>query len=157
MTMPIRVPRKREGSRAKSTARRPWRGTARQTAACARPRCIGSDLAAVLIRRARKLYANEARCRVGQHCGRAGLQQQRAVFERVRLAPFHSTKAAFKLHTLQDLSRSIPAFIHVSASCTMSMCWTSCRWRLDPSTSWIALTWTSSVQTVKGCVLSCSW
>jgi len=38
----------------------------------------------------------------------------RLMFELVRLAPFRSTKAAIKLHTLLDLRGAIPAFIHIS-------------------------------------------
>ena len=51
-------------------------------------------------------------------------------------APFRSTKAAIKLHTLLDLRGAIPAFIHISDGklLRMSMCWTSCPWRLGPST-----------------------
>ena len=76
---------------------------------------IWSDLAAVLIRRARKLYANES----------LGVELNNTVYaldsSTIDLclsvfdwAPFRSTKAAVKLHTLLDLRGSIPAFIHVS-------------------------------------------
>jgi hypothetical protein len=76
---------------------------------------IWSDLAAVLIRRARKLYANES----------LGVELNNTVYaldsSTIDLclsvfdwAPFRSTKAAIKLHTLLDLRGSIPAFIHVS-------------------------------------------
>jgi hypothetical protein len=76
---------------------------------------IWSDLAAVLIRRARKLYANES----------LGVELDNTVYaldsSTIDLclsvfdwAPFRSTKAAVKLHTLLDLRGSIPAFIHVS-------------------------------------------
>jgi hypothetical protein len=76
---------------------------------------IWSDLTAVLIRRARKLYANES----------LGVELDNTVYaldsSTIDLclslfdwAPFRSTKAAVKLHTLLDLRGSIPAFIHVS-------------------------------------------
>jgi hypothetical protein len=76
---------------------------------------IWSDLAAVLIRRARKLYASES----------LGVELDDTVYaldsSTIDLclsvfdwAPFRSTKAAVKLHTLLDLRGSIPAFIHVS-------------------------------------------
>ena len=76
---------------------------------------IWSDLAAVLIRRARKLYANEL----------LGVELDNTVYaldsstidlclSLFAWAPFRSTKAAIKLHTLLDLRGSIPAFIHVS-------------------------------------------
>ena len=77
---------------------------------------IWSDLAAVLIRRARKLYASESAL---------GLDLDNTVYaldsSTVDLclslfawAPFRSTKAAIKLHTLLDLRGAIPAFIHIS-------------------------------------------
>ena len=77
---------------------------------------IWSDLAALLIRRARKLYANESAL---------GLDLDNTVYaldsSTVDLclslfawAPFRSTKAAIKLHTLLDLRGAIPAFIHIS-------------------------------------------
>ena len=76
---------------------------------------IWSDLAAVLIRRARKLYANES----------LGVELDNTVYaldsSTIDLclslfdwAPFRSTKAAIKLHTLLDLRGAIPAFIHIS-------------------------------------------
>jgi uncharacterized protein DUF4372/DDE family transposase len=76
---------------------------------------IWSGLTAVLIRRARKLYANES----------LGVELDNTVYaldsSTIDLclslfdwAPFRSTKAAVKLHTLLDLRGSIPAFIHVS-------------------------------------------
>jgi transposase len=74
-----------------------------------------SDLAALLIRRARKLYANES----------LGVDLDNTVYaldsSTIDLclslfdwAPFQSTKAAIKLHTLLDLRGAIPAFIHIS-------------------------------------------
>jgi len=76
---------------------------------------LWSDLAAVLIRRARKLYASES----------LGVELDNTVYaldsSTIDLclslfdwAPFRSTKAAVKLHTLLDLRGSIPAFIHIS-------------------------------------------
>jgi len=76
---------------------------------------IWSDLATVLIRRARKLYASES----------LGVDLDNTVYaldsSTVDLclslfdwAPFRSTKAAIKLHTLLDLRGAIPAFIHIS-------------------------------------------
>ena len=76
---------------------------------------IWSDLAGVLIRRARKLYASES----------LGIELDNTVYaldsSTIDLclslfdwAPFRSTKAAIKLHTLLDLRGSIPAFIHIS-------------------------------------------
>ena len=76
---------------------------------------IWSDLAAVLIRQARKLYVNEP----------LGIELNSTVYaldaSTIDLclslfdwAPFRSTKAAIKLHTLLDLRGAIPAFIHIS-------------------------------------------
>jgi hypothetical protein len=75
---------------------------------------IWSDLAAVLIRRARKLYLDED----------LALDLENTVYALdattidpcMRLfdwAPFRKAKAAVKLHTLLDLRGSIPAFIHI--------------------------------------------
>ena len=76
---------------------------------------IWSDLAALLIRRARKLYRDED----------LGLDLINTVYaldattidlclSLFDWAPFRSTKAAVKMHTLLDLRGSIPAFIHIS-------------------------------------------
>ncbi len=76
---------------------------------------IWADLAAVLIRRARKLYANDS----------LGVELDNTVYaldsSTIDLclslfdwAPFRSTKAAIKLHTLLDLRGAIPTFIHIS-------------------------------------------
>ena len=76
---------------------------------------IWSNLAAVLIRRARKLYANDS----------LGVELDNTVYaldsSTIDLclslfdwAPFRATKAAIKLHTLLDLRGAIPAFIHIS-------------------------------------------
>ncbi|HEY8096532.1 MAG TPA: IS4 family transposase [Methylobacter sp.] len=76
---------------------------------------IWSDLAVLLIRRARKLYVDED----------LGLDLTNTVYaldsttidlclSLFDWAPFRSTKAAVKMHTLLDLRGAIPAFIHVS-------------------------------------------
>ena len=76
---------------------------------------IWSDLAAVLIRRARKLYSGDS----------LGVDLDNTVYaldsstvdlclSLFEWAPFRSTKAAIKLHTLLDLRGAIPAFIHIS-------------------------------------------
>jgi len=76
---------------------------------------IWSDLAALLIRRARKLYRDED----------LGLDLTNTVYaldattidlclSLFDWAPFRSTKAAVKMHTLLDLRGAIPAFIHIS-------------------------------------------
>jgi Domain of unknown function (DUF4372)/Transposase DDE domain len=76
---------------------------------------IWSDLAAVLIRRARKLYTDTD----------LGLDLSNTVYaldattidlclSLFEWAPFRRTKAAIKLHTLLDLRGAIPAFIHIS-------------------------------------------
>jgi hypothetical protein len=77
---------------------------------------IWSDLAAVLIRRARKLYASESALGVDLDNTVYALDSSTidlclSLFE---WAPFRSTKAAIKLHTLLDLRGAIPAFIHIS-------------------------------------------
>src|SRR3989442_7433299 len=74
---------------------------------------IWSDLAALLIRRARKLYQGED----------LGLDLTITVYaldattidlclSLFDWAPIRSTKAAVKMHTLLDLRGAIPAFIH---------------------------------------------
>ena len=76
---------------------------------------IWSDLAALLIRRARKLYCTED----------LGLELANTVYaldsttidlclSLFDWAPFRTTKAAVKMHTLLDLRGIIPAFIHIS-------------------------------------------
>lgn len=76
---------------------------------------IWADIAAVLIRRARKLYVNDD----------VGLDLANTVYaldsttidlclSLFPWADFRSTKAAVKMHTLLDLRGSIPDFIHVS-------------------------------------------
>jgi len=76
---------------------------------------IWADVAAVLVRRARKLYCKEP----------FGIELDATVYAldatTIDLclsvfdwAPFRSTKAAVKMHTLLDLRGNIPAFIHIS-------------------------------------------
>ncbi|MHB8742695.1 MAG: IS4 family transposase [Sulfuricaulis sp.] len=76
---------------------------------------IWSDLAAVLIRRARKLYASEALAAELDNTVYAldasTIDLCLSLFD---WASFRSTKGAVKLHTLLDLRGAIPAFIHIS-------------------------------------------
>jgi hypothetical protein len=76
---------------------------------------IWSDLAAVLIRRARKLYAREPLAvelnNTVYALDSSTIDLCLSLFD---WAPFRSTKAAIKLHTLLDLRGAIPAFIHIS-------------------------------------------
>ena len=76
---------------------------------------IWSDLAALFIRRARKLYREED----------LGLDLSNTVYaldattidlclSLFDWAPFRRTKAAVKMHTLLDLRGAIPTFIHIS-------------------------------------------
>lgn len=76
---------------------------------------IWAEVAEALIRRARKLYCGED----------LGLDLNNTVYaldsttidlclSLFEWAPFRTTKAAIKLHTLLDLRGSIPAFIHIS-------------------------------------------
>ena len=76
---------------------------------------VWADLAALLIKKARKLYASED----------LGLELNNTVYaldattidlclSLFDWAPFRTAKAAVKLHTLLDLRGSIPAFIHIS-------------------------------------------
>ena len=76
---------------------------------------LWSDVAALLIRRARKLYRDED----------VGLDLTNTVYaldattidlclSLFEWAPFRSTKAAVKMHTLLDLRGAIPTFIHIS-------------------------------------------
>ena len=77
---------------------------------------IWSDLAALLIRRARKLYASESA--FGVELGNTVYALDSSTIDLClslfAWAPFRSTKAAIKLHTLLDLRGAIPAFIHIS-------------------------------------------
>ena len=76
---------------------------------------IWSDLAAVLIRRARKLYSGDA---LGVDLANTVYALDSSTIDLCwslfEWAPFRSTKAAIKLHTLLDLRGAIPAFIHIS-------------------------------------------
>ena len=76
---------------------------------------IWSDLAAVLIRRARKLYAHESLAvdldNTVYALDSSTVDLCLSLFD---WAPFRSTKAAIKLHTLLDLRGAIPTFIHIS-------------------------------------------
>lgn len=76
---------------------------------------LWAEVAALLIRRARKLYGNE----------RFGIELDNTVYaldattidlclSLFPWAPFRSAKAAVRLHTLLDLRGPIPAFIHIS-------------------------------------------
>ena len=60
-------------------------------------------------------------------------------------APFRSSKAAVKLHTLLDLRGNIPSFSSsATARCMTSIFSTSCCRNPVPSMSWTAVTWLSS-------------
>jgi hypothetical protein len=76
---------------------------------------IWFDLATLLIRRARKLYASDS---LGVELGNTVYALDSTTIDLCLSlfdwAPFRSTKAAIKLHTLLDLRGSIPAFIHIS-------------------------------------------
>ncbi len=74
-----------------------------------------ADVAALLIRRARKLYANEAFS--VDLAGTVYALDSTTIDLCLSLFPwadFRSTKAAVKMHTLLDLRGNIPSFIHVS-------------------------------------------
>jgi Transposase DDE domain/Domain of unknown function (DUF4372) len=78
---------------------------------------IWADLAAVLIRRASQLYADEPLGLDVNIAGKVYALDSSTVDLCLSLfdwAPFRSTKAAIKLHTLLDLRGNIPAFIHIS-------------------------------------------
>ncbi|MES2228300.1 MAG: IS4 family transposase [Pseudomonadota bacterium] len=77
---------------------------------------IWSDLAALLIRRARKLYASDAALSLDLDNTVYALDSSTIdlCLSLFAWAPFRSTKAAIKLHTLLDLRGAIPAFIHIS-------------------------------------------
>jgi hypothetical protein len=102
--MGFRTPVKRS-TLADANERRDWR--------------IWSDLAALLIKRARRLYCNDS----------FGVELDSTVYaldattidlclSLFPWAPFRSTKAAVKLHTLLDLRGNIPTFIHISDGIT---------------------------------------
>ena len=78
---------------------------------------IWADFAAVLIRRATKLYANEPLGLDVNIAGKVYALDSSTIDLCLSLfdwAPFRSTKAAIKLHTLLDLRGAIPSFIHIS-------------------------------------------
>ena len=78
---------------------------------------IWADFAAVLIRRATKLYADEPLGLDVDIAGKVYALDSSTIDLCLSLfdwAPFRATKAAIKLHTLLDLRGSIPSFIHIS-------------------------------------------
>jgi hypothetical protein len=78
---------------------------------------IWADFAAVLIRRANKLYANEPLGLDVNVAGKVYALDSSTIDLCLSLfgwAPFRTTKAAIKLHTLLDLRGNIPSFIHIS-------------------------------------------
>ena len=76
---------------------------------------IWSDFAALLIRRARKLYS---KCDLGLDLSNTVYALDSTTIDLClslfEWASFRSTKAAVKMHTLLDLRGNIPTFIHVS-------------------------------------------
>jgi hypothetical protein len=93
----------RRATLAEANERRDWR--------------IWSDLAAVLIRHAHKLYVDEPLGLDVNILGRVYALDATTIDLCLSLfdwAPFRSTKAAIKLHTLLDLRGAIPSFIHIS-------------------------------------------
>ena len=78
---------------------------------------IWADFAAVLIRRATKLYADEPLGLDVDIAGKVYALDSSTIDLCLSLfdwAPFRSTKAAIKLHTLLDLRGCIPSFIRIS-------------------------------------------
>ena len=78
---------------------------------------IWADLAALLIKRANKLYANEPLGLDVHIAGKVYALDSSTIDLCLSLfnwAPFRTTKAAVKLHTLLDLRSNIPSFIHIS-------------------------------------------
>ena len=78
---------------------------------------IWADFAAVLIRRANKLYADEPLGLDVNIAGKVYALDSSTIDLCLSLfdwAPFRATKAAIKLHTLLDLRGAIPSFIHIS-------------------------------------------
>lgn len=75
---------------------------------------IWADVAALLIRRARKLYSD---CDLGLDLDNTVYALDATTIDLCLSlfdwAPFRQTKAAVKLHTLLDLRGAIPAFIHI--------------------------------------------
>jgi hypothetical protein len=76
---------------------------------------IWFDLATLLIRRARKLYANDSlNVELDSTVYALDSSTVDLCLSLFDWAPFRSTKAAIKLHTLLDLRGNIPAFIYIS-------------------------------------------
>ena len=78
---------------------------------------IWADLASVLIRRANQLYRDESLGLDVEINARVYALDSSTIDLCLALfdwAPFRSTKAAIKLHTLLDLRGNIPSFIHIS-------------------------------------------
>lgn len=76
---------------------------------------IWAELAELLIRRARKLYASEPLAvELGNTVYCLDSTTIDLCLSLFGWAPFRATKAAVKVHTLLDARGSIPAFIHVS-------------------------------------------
>ena len=97
---------------------------------------IYQALAMRLIGRARQLYVNEPISSdldaTVYALDAPTIELCLSLFDR---APFRSTKAAVKMHTLLDLRGNIPSFIHISdGKMSMSMCSTSCPSKRAPST-----------------------
>jgi len=93
----------RRSTLANANERRDWR--------------IWADLAAVLIRRANKLYADEPLGLDVNIAGKVYALDSSTIDLCLSLfnwAPFRTTKAAIKLHTLLDLRGCIPSLIHIS-------------------------------------------
>ena len=76
---------------------------------------IWADVAALLIRRARKLYSD---CDLGLELANTVYALDATTIDLClslfEWAPFRKTKGAIKLNTLLDLRGAIPAFIHIS-------------------------------------------
>ena len=91
---------------------------------------IWYDLALLLIGRARELHAQDALDLDVNIAGNVYALDSTTIDLCLSLfewAPFRSTKAAIKLHTLLDLQGNIPSFIHISdGKRAMSLCSTSC-------------------------------
>jgi Transposase DDE domain/Domain of unknown function (DUF4372) len=78
---------------------------------------IWADLAALLIKRATKLYVDEPLGFDTHIAGKVYALDSSTIDLCLSLfdwTPFRSTKAAIKLHTLLDLRGNIPSFIHIS-------------------------------------------
>ena len=76
---------------------------------------IWADLAALLIKRARKLYCNDSfDIELSNTVYALDATTIDLCLSLFPWAPFRKTKAAVRLHTLLDLRGNIPAFIHIS-------------------------------------------